>query len=45
MTWEQYYALLAERWAQVDQENLQEIRAYNRWRRMMRQLLEVDDDE
>ena len=43
MSQEQYYALLAERWAQVDQSNLEEIKAYNRWKKMLRELLEQED--
>ena len=43
MSQEQYYAILAEKWAQVDKNSLEEIKEYNRWKTMMRSLMEWED--
>lgn len=42
MTQEQYYAILREKWAEVDQNSLAEIKAYNEFKRMLRRMMEED---
>lgn len=39
------YAMLRERWAQVDQSNLEEIKAYNRYARMVRKAFEESKED
>ena len=42
MTQEQYYAILREKWAEVDQNSLAEIKAYNEFKRMLRLMMKED---
>ena len=41
---EALYRLAEERWAQVDKDDLNEIKKYNRWMKMIRKLLEEEDE-
>lgn len=43
MTLEQYNAILREKWAQTDQDDPKAIKAYNRFEKMLRELMEQDD--
>lgn len=40
MTWEEYYAVLAEEWKKVDKNNLEEIKRYNEFRRQLRKSID-----
>lgn len=42
MTLKEYYEFLALLWANVDQNNLEEIREYNRLRRDLRKTVEEE---
>lgn len=39
---DEYYALLKERWEQVDKTSREAIHEYNEWRRALRQELEME---
>ena len=43
MTTETYYKILKEKWEKVDKTDRDQIRAYNEYKRLLRQL--IDDDE
>lgn len=43
MTRDEYYALLKERWEQVDKTNREAIHEYNEWKRELRH--ELDEEE
>lgn len=43
MTQNEYYALLKERWEQVDQTDRKAIHEYNQWRQELRK--QLDDTE
>ena len=40
MTLEEYYKILEKRWKQVNKDNLQEIKQYNEFKRMLRKEIE-----
>lgn len=44
MTREEYYSILADKWAKVDKTNFEEIKAYNAYRRALRTLIESCED-
>lgn len=43
MTREEYYALLKERWEQVDKTSREAIHEYNEWKRELRHQLDEED--
>lgn len=45
MTHEEYYRLLKEKHEQTNWNNLQSIKAYNEYARMLRSLMEYQEDE
>lgn len=45
MTAEEYYKILKEKWDNVNQNSLQEIKAYNQYRNELRKELENGKDE
>lgn len=45
MTSKEYYAALAERHKQTDWNNLESVRAYNEYARMLRKQMEDESDE
>ena len=40
MTQEEYYRILKEKWEKVDKNNLEEIKRYNEFKRILRYILE-----
>ena len=42
MSQDEYYAILKERWEQVDKNNLEAIRAYNEFKRQLRHQLDEE---
>lgn len=44
MTREELYEMLKKKWEQVDKNNLEEIKAYNRWARKLRKEYESEVD-
>lgn len=45
MTSKEYYAALAKRHEQTDWNNLESVRAYNEYARMLRKQMEGENDE
>lgn len=45
MTSKEYYTALAERHKQTDWNNLESVRAYNEYARMLRKQMEDENDE
>lgn len=45
MTREELYEMLKQRWEQVNKNNLEEIKSYNRWARELRKEYESEVDE
>ena len=43
MTLNEYYALLKERWEQVDKTSREAIHEYNEWKRQLRKEIDTDD--
>ena len=43
MTQEEYYAVLKEKYDKTDWSNLEEIRKYNEYARLLRSLMEWED--
>ncbi len=42
MTQAEYFAILKEKWEQVDKDNLEAIRAYNEFKRQLRHQLDEE---
>lgn len=44
MTREQMYAILKERWEKTDKNNLESIKAYNKYARELRKQIQEDEE-
>lgn len=44
MTYEEYYEALKEKHDETDWSNLDEVKAYNEFARMLRSLMEMEDE-